>query len=138
MVQCTNNNYGVADKTYELRLSPCKDCPLNTQTTPSGACSSSSTTSYGTSTAGYWDPQACCTLPGYGFDGVQAAVCAPGKSSLRHSSCLCLTVQKRATVWYLLSLFLVTGHVLTPLWLIFNAFEDGSRTHMQLACLKLV
>jgi hypothetical protein len=87
-VICNKNNYGVAEKTYELRLSPCKDCPLHTFTTSSGACGPSPPApSYGDDSAGYWDPRACCTLPGWGYDGVQAAVCATGETQLWWMPC---------------------------------------------------
>jgi hypothetical protein len=76
-VVCNGNNYGVANKTYGLQLSPCKDCPINTYTAATeGTCANS--TLYRSSGGGFFDPLACCTKPGWGFDGVQAAVCAQG------------------------------------------------------------
>jgi hypothetical protein len=86
-VICNGNTYGVADKTYGLRLSPCKDCPLHTYTTvpntlvPSSQCNEMHSSYMNGATGGFFDPQACCTLPGWGFDGVQAAVCAKGGHS---------------------------------------------------------
>jgi hypothetical protein len=83
-VMCNGNNYGVADKTYGLRLSPCKDCPLHTYTmvpltvpVPQ-KCKNMQTLYRNGDAGGFFDPQACCTLPGWGFDGVQAAICAKG------------------------------------------------------------
>ncbi|WIA43769.1 hypothetical protein OEZ86_010192 [Tetradesmus obliquus] len=74
---CTGNTYGVAEKTYELRVNPCKDCPANTFTTGSGVCGNSD--SYrAPGSGGFFDPRACCTRPGWGYDGVRAAVCAQG------------------------------------------------------------
>ncbi|WIA23304.1 hypothetical protein OEZ85_000071 [Tetradesmus obliquus] len=80
-ITCPANTYGVADKTYELRLSPCKDCPTNTytSTSASGACITGGTSYKDTTgSGGFYDPRACCTLPGWGFDGVRASVCAQG------------------------------------------------------------
>ncbi|WIA43795.1 hypothetical protein OEZ86_010215 [Tetradesmus obliquus] len=77
-VTCTGNNYGVADKQYELRLSPCKDCPTNMQTNATGKCYPAQPTSYKASSGGFYDPRACCTLQGWGYDGVRAAICAQG------------------------------------------------------------
>lgn len=75
---CTGNTYGVAEKTYELRVNPCKDCPANTFTTGSGVCGNSG--SYrAPGSGGFFDPRACCTRPGWGYDGVRAAVCAQGE-----------------------------------------------------------
>jgi hypothetical protein len=80
-IVCNNNRYGVASRQYELRLAPCKDCPRGTVTNENGKCTAtpSGASGFGSSNAGFTDPQACCTPPGYGFDGVQANICSRGE-----------------------------------------------------------
>ncbi|WIA43771.1 hypothetical protein OEZ86_010194 [Tetradesmus obliquus] len=80
-VNCVGNNYGVANKQYELRLSPCKDCPTNMQTDASGVCYTGGSNYKALTTTGkggFFDPGACCTKPGWGYDGVRASICAAG------------------------------------------------------------
>uniref|UniRef100_A0A383W0C6 Apple domain-containing protein n=1 Tax=Tetradesmus obliquus TaxID=3088 RepID=A0A383W0C6_TETOB len=72
-IQCKGRNYGVSNRTYGLSQNPCKDCPLGMVTTAE-VCSNSAYTAPG----GFFDPRACCVPKGFGFDGVEAKLCARG------------------------------------------------------------
>ncbi len=68
------NSYGVAgDKVYGLAQTPCKLCPANMVVTTSTPSSNYSVTG-----ANFWDPLACVTKPGYGYDGRVSSLCAKG------------------------------------------------------------
>jgi hypothetical protein len=90
-VTCNSGrNYGVRTRQYELRLTPCRECPEATITfgtqangaiDPANFCTTrgQSATYRDATTTGYITPEACCTMPGFGFDGNRAALCARGK-----------------------------------------------------------
>ncbi|WIA23750.1 hypothetical protein OEZ85_000428 [Tetradesmus obliquus] len=68
-VLCNGRNYGVAAKSYGVRQQPCTDCPLGMVTDSLYKNSIN---------GGFFDPRACKTPAGFGFDGVQAVRCASG------------------------------------------------------------
>jgi hypothetical protein len=70
------NSYGVAGaKVYGLAQSPCKLCPAGTKADT--AITGGWYTAY-KATNGFFDPLACVTKPGYGWDGRVATLCAKG------------------------------------------------------------
>ncbi|WIA44263.1 hypothetical protein OEZ86_010566 [Tetradesmus obliquus] len=71
-VTCNGRNYGAASKAYGLRQSPCTDCPLGMVTDSNDAAYKN------TANNAFTDPRACKTPAGFGFDGVQAVICARG------------------------------------------------------------
>jgi hypothetical protein len=85
-VNCDSNNYGVASRQYELRVTPCRECPEGTITSTTAGVTCTATSNAHKATNGYTDPKACCTRPGYGFDGVRATVCAQGEVCSSHGS----------------------------------------------------
>jgi hypothetical protein len=68
------NSYGVTGKVYGLAQTPCKLCPAGTVVDSTKPPSSN----YLETLKGFWDPLACVTKPGYGWDGRVATVCAKG------------------------------------------------------------
>jgi hypothetical protein len=67
------NSYGVAGKVYGLAQNPCKLCPAGTK-----ADTSLGATNAYKAANGFWNPLACVTRPGYGWDGRVATLCAKG------------------------------------------------------------
>lgn len=84
-VVCNGNNHGVPARQWELRMTPCRECPDGTVTmsrsgsVDSGNLCTNQGNLYKAAGGGYMDPRACCTSPGYGFDGTSAAICAKGE-----------------------------------------------------------
>ncbi|WIA10380.1 hypothetical protein OEZ85_010572 [Tetradesmus obliquus] len=72
------NSYGVTDKVYGLAQTPCKLCPAGTQV--SATLAASDPPGYGAylATKGFFNPLACVTKPGYGWDGRVATPCPRG------------------------------------------------------------
>lgn len=68
------NSYGVYADTFGLAQTPCKLCPAGT------VVDSDNPPSKGFLAAGqgFYDPQACVTKPGYGYDGRVATLCPKG------------------------------------------------------------
>lgn len=77
-VNCDTNSFGVADATYGLAASPCRDCPAGMQTSTSLASSVAYWVSDGNGKQGFTSPMACVTLPGYGYNGRVASKCPAG------------------------------------------------------------
>lgn len=78
---CNSNNYGVAEETFGLAAAPCRSCPTNMVTTTSapsvdyrvgGAAQS------GTAGLPFFDPLACVTQPGFGYEGGASVRCKVG------------------------------------------------------------
>jgi len=72
-VNCSSDNFGVANTTYGLAAYPCRDCPAGMQTSTSLPTSAAYYVSHG-----FTNPMACVTKPGYGYDGRVANKCPPG------------------------------------------------------------
>lgn len=70
-----SNNYGVAGKSNGLTVNPCRDCPsgmvTNFDWTNSGA-------HYDIETGGFYNPKACVTKAGFGYNGRVATKCQQG------------------------------------------------------------
>lgn len=70
------NSYGVSSaKVYGLAQTPCKLCPAGMKV--DDTLTDVTYVTYKT-TNGFFDPLACVTLPGYGYDGRVATQCAKG------------------------------------------------------------
>jgi hypothetical protein len=76
-VNCSNNSYGVANITYGLGAYPCRECPAGMQTSVSLPNSFAFYFSEG-DVAGFTNPMACVTKPGYGYNGRVATACPAG------------------------------------------------------------
>lgn len=76
-VNCSSNSYGVANTTYGLGAYPCRDCPAGMQTSTSLPSSAAFYFSEG-DVAGFTNPMACVTKPGYGYNGRVATACPAG------------------------------------------------------------
>lgn len=76
-VNCSSNSYGVANTTYGLGAYPCRDCPAGMQTSVSLPSSAAFYFSEG-DVAGFTNPMACVTKPGYGYNGRVATACPAG------------------------------------------------------------
>lgn len=73
-ISCSSNNYGVAGTTYGLNTNPCRDCPSGMQTEGTAP----SINFVDADTAGYYDPKACVTKAGFGYNGRIATACQQG------------------------------------------------------------
>lgn len=82
-VNCSSNNYGVANTTYGLSASPCRDCPANLVT--SGDLS----TTYKNGAIGFYSPLACVTQPGYGYNGRASYQCRAGSYNAGNNYAAC-------------------------------------------------
>lgn len=69
---CETDNYGVSNKTTGLAAYPCRACPAGMQTSVS---LTNSNTYHATN--GFYDPKACVTKVGYGYNGRVATQCRP-------------------------------------------------------------
>ena len=72
-VNCSTNNYGVANTSYGLAAYPCRDCPSGMQTStslPNSAAFKSDN--------GFTSPMACVTKAGFGYNGRMATQCPAG------------------------------------------------------------
>lgn len=73
------NSYGVADKVYGLAQTPCKLCPAGTKA-DNDLADANTLAGYQAIRAanGFFNPLACVTKPGYGWDGRVASLCPKG------------------------------------------------------------
>uniref|UniRef100_A0A383VXC6 Tyrosine-protein kinase ephrin type A/B receptor-like domain-containing protein n=1 Tax=Tetradesmus obliquus TaxID=3088 RepID=A0A383VXC6_TETOB len=71
------DSYGVADKVYGLAQTPCKLCPAGTKVDTTQSPSNTYMVT-SPSNAGFFNPLACVTKAGYGWDGRAATLCAKG------------------------------------------------------------
>jgi hypothetical protein len=70
-VNCSSNNYGVANATFGLAAYPCRNCPAGMET------SATASAAY-LAANGYVNPLACVTKAGYGWNGRVANKCPAG------------------------------------------------------------
>lgn len=96
VVSCSGNNYGAVNASYGQGINPCRDCPNGMRTIAganysaiSGLLSGPTDHFRDAATGGFYDPRACLTLPGYGYNGRVATRCQQGywNSGWNHDSC---------------------------------------------------